>query len=102
MLDAAALAQVLVASKKASRDIGAMAVLREYEKMRRQNNLLMMTTMDLFYRVFGNAQLPLKLLRNVGLGFAERLSPAKKLAMKYAMGLGGQFPRLARGEAIVR
>ncbi len=102
LLDAAALAQVLVAAKQASKDIGAGPVLLEYEKMRRQNNLLMMTTMDLFYRVFGNAHLPMKLLRNLGLGLAERLAPAKKLAMKYAMGLGGQLPRLARGETIVR
>ena len=102
LLDAAALAQVLVAAKQASKDIGAASVLHEYEKMRRQNNLLMMTAMDMFYRVFGNSQLPLKLLRNLGLGLAERISPAKKLAMKYAMGLGGQLPKLARGEAIVR
>ena len=102
LLDAAALAEVLVAAKKNSKDIAAAPVLQEYEKMRRQNNLLMMTTMDLFYRVFGNAHLPLKLARNIGLGLAERLFPAKKLAMKYAMGLGGALPRLARGEAIVR
>ena len=102
LLDAAALAQVLVAAKQASKDIGAASVLQEYEKMRRQNNLLMMTTMDMFYRVFGNSQLPLKLLRNIGLGLAERIAPAKKLAMKYAMGLGGQLPKLARGEGIVR
>jgi 2-octaprenyl-3-methyl-6-methoxy-1,4-benzoquinol hydroxylase len=102
LLDAAALAQVLVAAKKASKDIGAKPVLQEYEKMRRQNNLLMMTTMDMFYRVFGNKHLPVKLLRNIGLGLAEHISPAKKLAMKYAMGLGGSLPRLAKGEAIVR
>jgi len=102
LLDAAALAEVLVAAKQASKDIGAAPVLQDYEKMRRQNNLLMMTTMDLFYRVFGNAHLPLKLVRNLGLGLAERLFPAKKLAMKYAMGLGGALPRLAKGEAIIR
>jgi 2-octaprenyl-3-methyl-6-methoxy-1,4-benzoquinol hydroxylase len=101
LLDAAALAQVLIAAKKAGKDIGALQTLREFEKMRRHNNLAMMTAMDLFYRVFGVANLPVKLFRNLGLGLAERLTPAKKLAMKYAMGLGGQLPRLARGEAIV-
>ncbi|MFM8330108.1 MAG: UbiH/UbiF/VisC/COQ6 family ubiquinone biosynthesis hydroxylase [Candidatus Methylumidiphilus sp.] len=101
LLDAAALAQVLVAAQRHDKDIGAAAVLQEYETMRRQNNLLMMTAMDMFYRVFGNAHLPMKLLRNIGLGLAERLAPAKKLAMKYAMGLGGQLPKLARGEALV-
>lgn len=102
LLDAAALAQVLVAANKSRQDIGADKVLQAYEKMRRQNNLLMMTTMDLFYRVFGNANVPLKLVRNLGLGLAERIVPAKKLAMRYAMGLSGELPRLARGEAIVR
>jgi 2-octaprenyl-3-methyl-6-methoxy-1,4-benzoquinol hydroxylase len=61
----------------------------------------MMTTMDLFYRVFGNTTLPARMFRNIGLGLAERIVPAKKLAMKYAMGLNGQLPRLARGEAIL-
>jgi len=101
LLDAAALAQVLVVARRGRQDIGAAKVLQDYEKMRRQNNLLMMTTMDLFYRVFGNANVPMKLVRNLGLALAERLSPAKKLAMRYAMGLGGKLPRLARGEAIV-
>jgi 2-octaprenyl-3-methyl-6-methoxy-1,4-benzoquinol hydroxylase len=101
LLDAAALAQVLVAAKRDGKDIGAAKVLQDYEKMRRQNNLLMMTTMDLFYRVFGNANFPVKLIRNLGLGLAERVFPAKKLAMRYAMGLSGKLPRLARGEAII-
>ena len=101
LLDAAALAQVLVSAYAQKQDIGSATVLQEYEKMRRHNNLLMMTTMDLFYRVFGNVNLPMKLLRNIGLGLAERITPAKKLAMRYAMGLGGKLPRLARGEAIL-
>jgi 3-demethoxyubiquinol 3-hydroxylase len=101
LLDAAALAQVLLAAHGAGKDFGSLGVLREYERMRRQNNLLMMTTMDLFYRVFGNVHLPVRLLRNLGLSLAERITPAKKLAMRHAMGLGGALPRLARGEAII-
>lgn len=101
LLDAAALAEVLVDAQRLGRDPGSARVLGEYEKMRRHNNLLMMTTMDLFYRAFGNAVPPLKLLRNLGLGLAERVKPAKMLVMKYAMGLGGSLPKLARGQAIV-
>jgi 2-octaprenyl-3-methyl-6-methoxy-1,4-benzoquinol hydroxylase len=101
LLDAAALAQVLVGAHKTGRDIGAAHVLQTYESMRRSNNLVMMTTMDLFYRVFGNANRPLRFIRNLGLGLAERITPAKKLVMRYAMGLGGQLPSLARGEAIL-
>lgn len=101
LLDAAALAQVLVAAHRKGQDLGASRVLKDYERMRRQNNLIMMTTMDLFYRVFGNIHLPVKLMRNLGLGLAERITPAKRLAMRYAMGLGGELPRLAKGEAIL-
>lgn len=101
LLDAAALAQVLVTAHRRGEDLGSAKVLREYERMRRYNNLIMMTTMDLFYRVFGNIHLPVKLLRNLGLGLAEHITPAKRLAMRYAMGLGGKLPRLAKGEAIL-
>lgn len=101
LLDVAALAQTLIGAHRHGRDIGAAKVLGEFESMRRHNNLLMMTTMDMFYRVFSNASPPLKLVRNLGLGLAERLKPAKKIAMRYAMGVGGSLPKLARGEAIV-
>jgi 2-octaprenyl-3-methyl-6-methoxy-1,4-benzoquinol hydroxylase len=101
LLDAAALAQVLIAAQEKRQDIGSVKVLREYERMRRNQNLLMMTAMDAFYRVFGTSHFPLKLIRNFGLSLAERVPPARKLVMRYAMGLHGNLPRLARGEAIV-
>jgi 3-demethoxyubiquinol 3-hydroxylase len=40
-------------------------------------------------------------LRNLGLGLAERLVPAKNKVMRMAMGLDGNLPKLARGEPIV-
>lgn len=49
-LDAATLAEVIAEAVSEGRDIGSLLVLREYEKKRRRENLLMMTTMDLFYR----------------------------------------------------
>jgi 2-octaprenyl-3-methyl-6-methoxy-1,4-benzoquinol hydroxylase len=101
LLDAAALAQTIIEARRKGKDIGAAKTLQDYEAMRRSNNLVMMTTMDLFYRVFGTANAPLRLVRNLGLGLAERIKPAKKLAMRYAMGLGGQLPKLARGEALL-
>jgi len=101
LLDAAALAQVLVAAQAKRADIGSLKVLKQYERLRRNDNLLMMTTMELFYRIFSNPHFPVKLLRNAGLGLAERLTPAKAKVMRYAMGLEGNLPKLARGEAIV-
>ncbi len=100
LLDAAALAEVLIEAHANGRDIGNPETLGRYETLCRRNNLVMMTTMDMFFRVFGNTNPPLKWLRNVGLGLAEHITPAKKAAIRYAVGLGGQLPKLARGEAL--
>jgi len=100
-LDAAALAQVLVAAKEKDQDLGSTRILNEYQRLRRWDNLMMMTAMEMFYRVFSNQILPIRVLRNFGLGLAERLQPAKNKAMRYAVGLEGNLPKLARGEIIV-
>jgi 3-demethoxyubiquinol 3-hydroxylase len=101
LLDAAALAEVLLEADKEGLDIGDVAVLKRYEHLRRNENLKMMTVMDVFYRVFSNEVLPLKFLRNLGLGLAERILPAKKMVMRHAMGLEGHLPKLAKGERII-
>ncbi len=101
LLDAAALVEVLIDANKQGLNIGDLSVLRSYEKMRRNENLKMMTVMDVFYRVFSNQILPVKLLRNLGLGLAERILPAKNKVMRSAMGLDGSLPKLARGESII-
>jgi 2-octaprenyl-3-methyl-6-methoxy-1,4-benzoquinol hydroxylase len=102
LLDAAALAEVIVQACAAGEPFEAVEVLARYEHARRQHNLMMMQLMDSFYRVFGNSNLPLKVLRNIGLGLAERLGPAKRKVIRIAMGLEGHLPSLARGEPIVR
>ena len=101
LLDAAALGEVLVEAQKQGQAIDDIAVLKRYEKLRRSENLRMMTVMDVFYRVFSNEILPVKFLRNLGLGLAERLSPAKNKVMRMAMGLDGNLPKLAKGQSIV-
>lgn len=101
LLDAAALAEVLIEAENQGLDLGDVRVLRRYEKMRRNENLKMMTVMDVFYRVFSNQVLPVKFLRNLGLGLAERILPAKNKVMRSAMGLDGNLPKLARNEPII-
>jgi len=101
LLDAAALGEVLIDASRQGFDLGDVSVLKRYEKMRRNENLKMMTVMDVFYRVFSNQVLPVKFLRNLGLGLAERIVPAKNKVMRSAMGLDGNLPKLARGESII-
>ncbi len=100
LLDAAALAEVLIEAHKNGENIADLTVLKRYESLRRNENLKMMTVMDIFYRVFSNKVVPIKFLRNLGLGLAERVLPVKNKIMKAAMGLEGKLPKLARGESI--
>ncbi|WP_205695376.1 FAD-dependent monooxygenase [Corallincola luteus] len=58
-----------------------------YERKRRGANLLMMSTMDGLYATFGSDKMPLRILRSVGLWAANRATPLKASALRYAMGL---------------
>lgn len=100
LLDAAALSEILVEAVNKGEDISQLSVLKRYEKMRRNENLRMMTVMDAFYRVFSNEIMPVKIIRNLGLGLAERILPAKNKVMRMAMGLDGKLPKLARGVSL--
>jgi len=96
LLDAAALAEVLLDAHAKNRDIGATHVLRRYERWRKGDNLIMMTAMDGFKKLFGSEALPLKWLRNEGLLITDRLPPVKNQIMLHAMGYKGDLPALAR------
>jgi 2-octaprenylphenol hydroxylase len=96
LLDAAALAEVVLTARQQQKRIGSLRVLRRYERWRRGDNQLMMTAMDGFNRLFGNSQPALSRVRNLGLSLAERVTPAKALLARRAMGLAGDLPALAR------
>jgi 3-demethoxyubiquinol 3-hydroxylase len=101
LLDAAALAEVLLNAVQQGESIADVKILKRYEQLRRAENLKMMWVMEAFYRVFSNDILPVKFLRNLGLGLAERIRPAKNKLMLAAMGLEGNLPKLARGKSIL-
>jgi len=61
--------------------------LRRYQTLRKPQNLIMMSTMDVLYAGFSNDIAPIKALRNIALGAAQKAGPLKNLALKYAMGL---------------
>ncbi|KEQ11926.1 hypothetical protein GZ77_22725 [Endozoicomonas montiporae] len=90
--DVAWLTQHLLDAKKQQRSLGAIDVLAGYEKSRRKDNQLMMSTMDTFYHAFSNDTLPLKLARNALLAIAGKSKPAVSQVMKYAMGVSGKKP----------
>ncbi|MDD7804941.1 MAG: FAD-dependent monooxygenase [Endozoicomonas sp. (ex Botrylloides leachii)] len=98
--DAAWLAEILIDAHRSGGDIGSSTVLSRYEKVRRPENQKMMTIMDLFYHAFSNDHIPLKVIRNLGIAMAGRLTPALKQVMKYAMGISGNQPKLAKGQPL--
>ena len=95
LLDAAALAEVIVDARQRGKDAGRLAVLRRYERWRRGDNLLMMKAMDGINQVFSNTRLPLNQVRNLGLSLVNRSAMAKRLFMEHAMGLRGDLPKRA-------
>jgi 2-octaprenylphenol hydroxylase len=96
LLDVAVLAEVVLAARSRGGDPGSLSVLRRYERWRRGDNLLMMSAMDGFNVLFGNELGPVRWLRNSGLSMMNAAGPAKYLLIRYAAGLAGDLPALAR------
>ncbi|MDH5183889.1 MAG: UbiH/UbiF/VisC/COQ6 family ubiquinone biosynthesis hydroxylase [Gammaproteobacteria bacterium] len=96
LADAATLVQVIQDAVLGREDFGSYAVLRRYERWRKADNLTMLASMDGFKRLFSNDNLPLRWMRNIGLTLTNALSPLKNNIIRYAMGLNGTLPRLAK------
>ena len=65
----------------------SLGVLKRYQRRRLPDNLIMQAGMDAFYMAFSEKLPGLKIVRNLGLMAAQRAGEAKKLALKYALGL---------------
>jgi 2-octaprenylphenol hydroxylase len=94
-LDAAMLAEVLLAAVEKQQDFGAFHVLRRYERARKADNLSMVALTGGFRYLFSNRLPGIKELRNLGLGLADATTPLKNLIVRRASGLSGDLPRLA-------
>ncbi|MCV0394453.1 MAG: ubiquinone biosynthesis hydroxylase [Rhizobiaceae bacterium] len=98
--DAAALAEVVVEADRLGEDIGAIDVLRRYERWRRFDTVRMGATTDVLNRLFSNDFAPLRAVRDIGLGMVDRLPGLKRYFIAQAAGMGGGEPRLLRGQPI--
>ncbi len=96
LMDAAVLVETISKALVSGSDHFSIELLRSYEKKRRIANASMMSIMDAFYYGFENKHLPVRVARNLGLGLAQRLGFAKNKVMKYATGVSGDLPRLAK------
>jgi 2-octaprenyl-6-methoxyphenol hydroxylase len=98
--DVAALAEVLVETRRLGLDIGTPDVLARYERWRRADNTLLAVVTDLLTRLFSNNVAPLRAARDSGLAAVNAMPPLRRFFMRHAMGTVGDLPRLLRGEAL--
>ncbi len=96
----AALAEVLVDARRLGLDIGSMGVLEGYARWRRFDNFAMVAVTDALTRLFSNDLPPLRLARDIGFFLFNRAKPLKRIAMRHAMGVVGDLPRLVRGQPL--
>lgn len=95
-LDAAALAEVLLAAHAAGESLASERVLRRYQRMRRSDNLLMSAGMEGFRRLFAEQPPLVRLVRSLGMNLADRCGPIKQHLIHRAMGLSQDVPSLAK------
>jgi 2-octaprenyl-6-methoxyphenol hydroxylase len=91
--DAAVLAELAAERLSLGLDPGDAETLDAYQRARRFDALAMAVMTDGLNRLFSNDTLPVRLLRDVGLGLVDRLPRLKRSFMRDAAGLAGRVPR---------
>jgi 2-octaprenyl-6-methoxyphenol hydroxylase len=97
--DAAALADTVLDAARLGIDFGRSDVLERYERWRRFDSLVLAATTDGLNRLMSNDFLPLRLIRNLGMGAVDMIPPLRRFFMRHAGGDVGTLPRLLRGDA---
>ena len=85
--DARVLAEELAEALEQGGSLGGLQTLKRYQRRRKPDNLAMMATMEGFKRLFERDELPVRLLRNIGMSGLNRLAPLKNSLIRQAMGL---------------
>ncbi len=98
LLDAAAIAELVIAAKQQGRPFSGLRCLRRYERWRKGDNLLMMTTMDVLNRTYKISSKPFTSLRSTGMNWIDHTAFVKRCINEHAMGLRDDLPKLAQGE----
>lgn len=96
LLDIGVLLDVLVEARQRGESSGAFGVLRRYERARKGHNLAVQMAMDAFKHLFSNQNPGLHLLRNLGLGLADRIPPIRRQFERIALNQGIELPTLGR------
>ncbi len=96
ILDAAALAEVVIAAAEQNQDIGSYKILRKYERWRKGHNTNMLALMEWVKNIFVPQTGLLALARNVGLQLVNEANMLKNFMMRIALGLNDDVPKYAK------
>lgn len=98
LLDAAAIAELVIQTKRDKRPLSGQRFLRRYERWRKGDNLMMMSSMDVLNKTYGITGEPLVGLRSAGMNLINGTAWLKAYFNHYAMGLRDDLPKLAKGQ----
>lgn len=96
LMDAAVLAEELLAARRRGVGLGNERWLGRYARRRRADNAGMLALMDGFRLLFGARHPALALARNLGMSGVDRLTPVKRLLLLQATGHRGRLPLSCR------
>ncbi|MEJ1965842.1 MAG: FAD-dependent monooxygenase [Gammaproteobacteria bacterium] len=96
LLDAAALAELLIAGRHEREDPGALRVLRRYERWRKTETQTLVMAIDAFDRLLAHGTGPIARLAQRGLGWVNRSQEVKRVFIRRALGVAGELPKAAR------
>lgn len=96
LMDAAVLAEEVVAAWQRGAPWGDERILRRYERRRRTDNTAMLALMKGFKTLFNAEHPALVLARNMGMSRVNHLLPLKRIMMRQATGERGRLPASCR------
>lgn len=96
ILDAAALAEVVLHAASLGNDFGQHTILRKYERWRKGHNIATLAMVEGFKRAFATTLPTITALRSLGVNAVNDLSLAKNAMISFAMGLSGDLPASAK------
>jgi len=96
LMDAAALAQLVLAAAAEREDPGALGVLRAYERWRKSEVALMSTAIEAFDRLLAHGSGPLARVAQRGLAWVNRSQELRRFFIRRALGMSGELPQAAR------
>ena len=98
--DVAAMAEIIADHAALGLDVGDVSVIEAYERSRRADTVSMSLVTDGMNRLFSNDAMPLRLMRDFGLGVVDRMPRVKGRLIREAAAINGHMPRLMRGETL--